>query len=182
MKLQIAFCLSLAASQAVAATSGGEVSKAATPDKIGRFMVNFKIGPAIGAYNSAHLGAIVLEGGWAVLENKSLYLVVPLQFHFTSGGGSFHLPVGLQYDVTLPVKNLYVYPRLSMGYLLAFAGDGAGNTVTSHFGVITPEFGIKYVLNGRWNLGGEPVSLPIAFNSGGAALQYRILLTAGANF
>jgi hypothetical protein len=173
--------LAVQAAQAAPAT---EVSttRAAAQEKVGRFMVNLKIGPALGAYNSVHLGAIVLELGWSVLPNKDLYLLLPLQFHFTQGGGAVIVPVGLQYDIRLPVPGLYLYPRLSLGYVASFAGDGMGGTATSHFGIVTPEFGIKYVFQGRWNLGGEIFSLPIAFNGAGAALQYRILVSAGLNF
>lgn len=146
--------------------------------KAGRFMANFKIGPALGAYNAGHQGAIVLEGGMALLADRSLYLLLPLQFQFAQGGGSIIIPAGLQYDIRLPVRGLFVYPRLSMGYAAVIVQDAG----TSHLGMIAPEFGIKYVLKGRWNLGGEPVSLPIFFSSGGASLNYRILLYAGANF
>lgn len=146
--------------------------------KAGRFMANLKIGPALGAYNAGHQGAIVLEGGMAVLPDRSLYVLLPLQFQFAQGGGSIIIPVGLQYDIRLPVKGLYVYPRLSIGYAAVIASG----VDTAHLGMVNPEFGIKYVYKGRWNFGGEPFSLPIFFSGGGASLNYRILLSAGANF
>lgn len=153
-----------------------------TSDKVGRFMANFKIGPALGAHNAGHQGAIVLDLGWSVLPNKNAYLLLPLQFHFAQGGGAVILPVGFQYDIGIAkVPGLYLYPRLSIGYA-AFIASAEGQTVTSHFGVLTPEFGAKYVFKGRWNLGGEIFSLPIFFTNGGAAVQYRILLSAGVNF
>ena len=154
----------------------------ATNDKVGRFMANFKIGPAFGAHNAGHQGAIVLDLGWSVLPNKNAYLLLPLQFHFAQGGGAVILPVGFQYDIGIAkVPGLYLYPRLSLGYA-AFIASAEGQTVTSHFGVLTPEFGAKYVFKGRWNFGGEIFSLPIFFAKGGAAVQYRILLSAGVNF
>jgi len=165
------------------ATSGESASAATAPsDKVGRFIANFKIGPAIGAHNAGHHGAIVLEAGWSVLPNKNAYLLLPLQFQFAEGGGAVILPVGFQYDIGISkVPGLYLYPRFSVGYA-AFFASAFGQTTTTHFGVILPEFGAKYVYKGRFNFGGEIFSLPIYFAEGGAALQYRILLSAGLNF
>ncbi len=164
------------------ASSGEGSAPAAPSDKVGRFMANFKIGPAIGAHNAGHQGAIVLEAGWSVLPNKNAYLLFPLQFQFAEGGGAIILPVGFQYDIGIKqVPGLYLYPRLSFGYA-AFIASALGQTATTHFGVLMPEFGAKYVYKGRYNFGGEIFSLPIYFNDGGAAVQYRILLSAGMNF
>ncbi len=165
------------------ATGSGDASSPAPPsDKVGRFMASFKIGPAIGAHNAGHQGAIVLEAGWSVLPNKNAYLLFPLQFQFAEGGGAIILPVGFQYDIGIKqVPGLYLYPRLSLGYA-AFIASALGQTTTTHFGVLMPEFGAKYVWKGRWNFGGEIFSLPIYFAEGGAAVQYRILLSAGMNF
>lgn len=145
-------------------------------------MVNFKIGPAFGAYNAGHQGAIVLDAGFSVLPNKNAYILLPLQFQFAEGGGAIIVPVGFQYDIAIPkAPGLYLYPRLSMGYA-AFIVSALGRTQASHFGMITPEFGAKYVFRGRWNFGGEVFSLPIFFTSGGAALFYRLLVSVGVNF
>lgn len=153
-----------------------------TAEKVGPFMANFKIGPAFGAHNTGHQGAIVLDVGWSVLSNKNGYLLLPLQFQFAQGGGAVVVPVGFQYDIPIhAVPGLYLYPRLSLGYA-AFIASAEGETQTSHFGALIPEFGAKYVLKGRWNLGGEIFSLPVYFNSGGAAVSYRILLSGGMNF
>lgn len=163
-------------------TRGSTAASSGAPgsaDKAGRFMANFRIGPAFGAYNAAHMGAIVLEFGVALLGNNNGYLIVPLQFQFREGGGAVVLPVGFQYDFALPIKGLYLYPRLSLGYA-ALIASGAP---TTHVGVLIPEFGAKYVmLKGRLNVGGEIFSLPIAFNGDGASLFYRIMLMAGVNF
>ena len=51
-----------------------------------------------------------------------------------------------------------------------------------HSGVLIPELGVKYVLHGRWNFGGELFSLPFFFNANGVLLHYRVLLSAGVNF
>lgn len=177
---------------------GGNV---ATPpvqtEKVGRFMANFKIGPSLCAYasgpggsgscNGFHQGAIVVELGWSVLPSKNAYLLLPLQFQFRPSFGAIMVPVGFQYDLELPIKGLYLYPRAFFGYAaLVSSGPnpltGQTTTVTSHAGVFAPEFGLKYVFGGRWNVGGDLFSLPILFNSDSAQVYYRILLYGGVNF
>ena len=164
---------------------GGDSFVNAPNDKSGRFMFNFKIGPAFGVYSAGHAGTIVLDFGWSVLPNKNAYLLIPLQFQFAQGFGSVIIPVGFQYDFQMPVKNLFIYPRLSIGYA-AFFGGGA----TVHTGTFIPEFGAKYVFRGRWNFGAELFSLPIFFgrvssfgqNSVSTSVFYRMLFYAGVNF
>jgi hypothetical protein len=175
-------------------SSGGGGGATVQTEKVGRFMFNLKLGPALcafysvpklgvsGSCNNAHMGAIVLDFGWSVLPNKNAYLLLPLQFQFRDSIGVITVPVGFQYDVQLPVKGLYVYPRVSLGYSAIIASQLNGQTVTSHFGVLTPEFGVKYVFGGRWNVGGELFSLPIYFNGDGSQIYYRILLYGGVNF
>src|SRR5207248_1624772 len=128
----------------------------------------------------------VLDFGWSVVPNKNLYLVVAPQFQFLAGGGGFILPVGIQYDIALPVKGLYIYPRLLVGYgyfSVPFVDAfGLPQTLTASYGFLLPEVGIKYIFRGRWNFGGEVFSLPIAFNGDGAKLSYRVLASAGVNF
>lgn len=166
-------------------SGGGESFINAPNDKAGRFMFNFKIGPAFGVYSAGHSGAIVLDFGWSVLPNKNAYLLIPLQFQFAQGVGSVIIPVGFQYDFQMPLKNLFIYPRLSIGYA-AFFGGGA----TVHTGTFIPEFGAKYVFRGRWNFGAELFSLPIFFgrvssfgqDTVSTSVFYRMLFYAGVNF
>lgn len=175
-------------------SSGGGAAATVPTEKVGRFMFNFKVGPALcaffsvpklgvsGSCNNSHMGAIVLDLGWSVLPNKNAYLLLPLQFQFRDSVGIITVPIGFQYDFQLPVKGLFVYPRASIGYSVSIASQLNGQTVTSHLGVLTPEFGVKYVFGGRWNVGAELFSLPIYFNGDGAQIYYRILLYGGVNF
>lgn len=178
-----------AAETAVPATSSGGGWLNSPADKSGRFMANLKIGPALLlASPTGAVGSIVTEFGWSVLPNKNLYLIVPLQFTFTAGSGSVIIPVGMQADFApIPnLPNLYFYGRFSMGYAVSissFSSPFVGTTTTvSHLGFLAPEFGIKYVINQRWNVGGEPLSIPVFFNSAGGSAFYRFLVSAGANF
>jgi len=162
--------------------SGGPVSTA----KIGRYMLSLKVGAAPCVYFSGgcgvlHQGVAGLEFAWAFTQSASAYLIVPVQVQFRANLGTLMLPVGIQYDIALPVPNLYIYPRLSLGYAVALSG-AAGSVIASHYGVAIPEFGIKYVFSGRYHLGGEVVSLPILFNSTAVVLYYRAALSFGLSF
>ena len=162
--------------------SGGPVSTA----KIGRYMLSLKVGAAPCVYFSGgcgvlHQGVAGLEFAWAFTQSASAYLIVPVQVQFRANLGTLMLPVGIQYDISLPVPNLYVYLRLSFGYAVALFG-AAGSVIADHFGVVIPEFGIKYVFSGRYHLGGEVVSLPVLFNSTAVVLYYRAAISFGVSF
>lgn len=164
--------------------------------KSGRFMFNFHIGPAIGAKDALDMGAIVLDFGIALDNQQRAYLLVPLQFQFSRVSisilgfgtsytvGTVMVPIGFQYDIPMPVKGLYLSPRIVGGYA-AFTAS-CNNCPTTHAGFIAPELAIKLVLARRWNVGLEPFSLPIFIrdNNGTTevSINYRILLFAGVNF
>lgn len=171
-------------SSSSSSSSGGGASSPA-PDKAGPFMFNVKIGPAFCLYPSgcAHQGAIVLDLGAALTRNRNGYLVLPVQFQFQPGASAIIVPVGFQYDVRLPFRGVYIYPRIMAGYA-ALLTDGPPGTMQTvvHSGVLIPELGVKYILHGRWNFGGEIFSLPFYFNSNGVQLYYRVQLSAGVNF
>lgn len=157
-------------------------------NKPGRFMVNLKVGPAICATGCpSHEGAAGLEIGWSVLPNKNAYVVVPLQFQFSSSTSAVLVPLGFQYDFAISrVPGLYIYPRISLGYAALF-NSSTGVTQTQHGGVFIPEAGIKFILRGRFNFGGEFFSLPVLFGPGDFGrsftyVYYRILVHAGINF
>lgn len=174
-------------------SGGGGGGATVQTEKVGRFMFNLKIGPSLCAYfaapgmisgscNGSHMGALVLDFGWSVLPNKNAYVLFPLQFQFRPDFSHIIVPVGFQYDIALPVKGLYVYPRAFIGYVAALSKTLSGQSITSHLGVFTPEFGVKYIFGGRWNVGAELFSLPMYFNTDGAQIFYRILFYGGANF
>ena len=164
--------------------SGGEPGQYNKP---GRFMFNLKIGPAICATGcTSHEGALVLDFGWSVLPNKHAYVVVPLQFHFSTTTAAVMVPFGFQYDFGISkVPGLYIYPRVSLGYAALF-DSSTGVQTTTHTGVFLPELGAKFILRGRFNFGGEIFSLPVVFGRGPFStlvnVSYRILVYAGVNF
>lgn len=164
--------------------SGGENGQF---NKAGRFMANLKIGPAICAYTCpSHEGALVVDIGWSVLPNKNAYVIIPLQFQFSTTTAAVIAPFGFQYDLAISrVPGLYIYPRLSLGYA-ALLDSSTGVTTTTHAGILLPELGAKFILRGRFNFGGEFFSLPVIFGRGpfGGFVDvfYRILVYAGINF
>ncbi len=166
------------------APSGGENGQF---NKAGRFMANLKIGPAICAYTCAtHEGALVVDLGWSVLPNRNAYVVIPLQFQFSTTTTAVMVPFGFQYDLGISrVPGLYFYPRLSVGYA-ALLDSSTGVTTTTHAGILLPELGAKFIMRGRFNFGGEFFSLPVIFGRGtfGGFVDvfYRILVYAGINF
>jgi hypothetical protein len=154
--------------------------------KAGPFMLNLKLGPALCAYPTGcpHQGVFVLDLGAALTQNRNGYLILPLQLQFQTGVVAVLVPIGFQYDIKVPVRGLYVYPRISAGYA-ALISDGTQPGLPAgfmHSGVIIPEFGLKYVVHGRWNLGGELFSLPVFVNANGAQIYYRLAFTVGVNF
>ncbi len=164
--------------------SGGEPGQYNKP---GRFMLNLKIGPAICATGCvAHEGAVVADIGWSVLPNKNAYVVVPLQFQFSTTTAAVMVPFGFQYDFAISkVPGLYIYPRVSVGYAALF-DSSTGVQTTTHAGLFLPELGAKFILRGRFNFGGEIFSLPVVFGRGPFStvvdVYYRILVYAGVNF
>ena len=167
------------------------------PGKAGPFMLNFHIGPAIGARNAINMGAIVLDLGFAVDHDRNAYLLFPLQFQFADvnynvfgvGGdytvGYIMVPLGFQYDFAIPqVPGLYISPRLTGGYVAATAS--CNNCDTTHGGFIAPELTLKMIINKRFNVGLVPFSLPIFLGGNGnggvsVSIDYRILFFAGIN-
>jgi tetratricopeptide (TPR) repeat protein len=159
----------------------------AAAQKAGRFMANFGIGFGAGL-NYPQLEAVLqLEAGYSVLKNGNGYVLIPLQFHLSDSLRLIMIPVGFQYDFKLPVNNLYVGLRGSLGYAVGFADGAAAPYVmngaqVTHWGLFIPEANLKYVVKGRVNLGLQPVSFPVLFNGSGAVAYYRFLLFGGANF
>ena len=120
---------------------------------------------------------IQFQGGLEV--QRDLYVTFIPAFGFGSGVTVINLPLGIQYDIPIrSVPNLYVYPRFSMGLGLITGGG-----TQAAFNII-PEFGIKYVIDGKFNVGFEPFSLPIfvADAPGLPATQYRLTFLGGMNF
>jgi hypothetical protein len=169
----------VALSLAAAATSFALASTAFAVNehpKGGDFQANFKLGPAIKASRQAPRTqfAMQLEIMGAIIDDDG-YLGFAPQFQF----GDFtiiNLPMSFQYDIHLPVKNLYIYPRIQAG--LGMAPDAPGGYYAF---TLQPEFGVKYQVHENFHAGMEPLSLPMYFGDP-VFLQYRIYFVAGADF
>jgi hypothetical protein len=171
--------LGFAALALLLVTSG----EASAQEKAGPWMANLKLGPSIGVSNAPTQFGLVLEIGYAlpVVPGRNFYLTFPFNLGFSGGATMIGVPIAAQYDIPIrQVRGLYIYPRFNIGYA-AFVISAFGRSATGNYAFITPEFGIKYVLNGRWNFGFEPFSLPILAGDG-TAVFYRLLFYAGANF
>lgn len=162
------------------------------PDKGGRVMLNVRGGGAIGLVNAEHelgqLGMVGLDFGVALSRDSNAYLVITPQVGLRDGLYNVMVPIGFQYDIRL-ARGLYLYPRVSLGYsaIISTASIDFGSlhfsaSQTTHGGVGIPELGLKYVVNGHFNIGIEPLSFPIFFTDRDYVVWYRAMLFLGATF
>jgi len=161
-------------------------------DKSGRIMLNVRGGPAFGIVNTDEdlrlLGGVGLDFGVALSRDYNAYLVLTPQVDLRQGLYNVLVPLGFQYDIRL-VRGLFLYPRVSLGYSLFVSNSSVdigslhlSASELSHGGVAIPELGLKYVVNGRFNIGIEPLSIPVVFNSENYWVWYRVNLFLGGNF
>lgn len=160
-------------------------------EKAGLFMMNFRGGPAFGVANADNslrfVGALGVDLGFAVSRDYNAYIVLTPQLQLRDSFFNISLPIGFQYDIRI-ARGLYLYPRASIGYsALVFTSSFDYGpfryyaSTTVHGGILIPEFGLKYVVNGRLNLGFEPFSLPVFFNGDGYNIWYRFMFYIGFN-
>ncbi len=163
-----------------------------TSVKSGPVMLNLRLGGATALfveiegtkgvvnkpYGEAAFGA---EFGYGMGQEQNVYLVLPLSVHYVPKTATTMVmaQIGVQFDIPIrSVPGLYLYPRITIGYSGAITGSES-----THTGVVTPEFGIKYVLNGRVNLGIEPLAIPTLLDPlhGFALGMYRGTVSVGVN-
>jgi hypothetical protein len=181
----VALCL-------VAGQGAAQAHEGDNPDKGGRVMLNARGGAAIGLANAGGdlntLGMVGLDFGVALSSDYNAYLVLTPQVDLRQGLYNVMVPLGFQYDIRL-ARGLYLYPRVSLGYSAIISNASAdfgslhfsANQVT-HGGVGIPELGLKYVINGHFNLGIEPLSFPIFFTDRDYVVWYRAMVFLGATF
>lgn len=161
-------------------------------DKAGRVMLNVRAGLAVGIANAdrdlQYLGAVGIDLGVAVSSDYNAYLVLMPQLDVRPNVYNVMVPLGFQYDIRL-FRGLFLYPRVSLGYaaLISNAAVDFGSihlsaSQVTHGGIGIPELGMKYVINGRFNLGLEPLSFPIFFTDNSYAVWYRAMAFLGGNF
>lgn len=189
----LALCALLALVSSLLLGSGrAEADEEYERNKAGRFMLNARGGVALGIANADRdlflLGMVGIDFGVAVTSNYNAYLVLTPQVDLKRDLYHVMIPLGFQYDIRL-VRGLYLYPRASLGYaaLISDAAIDFGPLRLSasqvlHGGVGIPEIGLKYVVNGRFNIGVEPVSFPIFFTAREYAVWYRATVFLGGNF
>ena len=159
-------------------------------EKNGPFMMNFRGGPAFGVANADNVrfvGALGVDLGFAVSRDYAAYIVFTPNLQLRENFFHISVPIGFQYDIRI-ARGLYLYPRASIGYsaLIYTASFDYGpfryySSSTVHGGILIPEFGLKYVVNGALNLGFEPFSLPVFFNGDGYNIWYRFMFYIGFN-
>jgi hypothetical protein len=169
--------LSLLASASVAVASLLAVADASAieeNEKAGPFAANLKMGPAIKASTASFTQfAMQLEAQYAIIDGAG-YIGFAPQFQF-GNATTIVLPATFQYDIHLPVENLYIYPRIQAG--VAIIPDGLGYGAFA----LQPEVGVKYQFHENFHAMCEPVSLPMYFGDP-VFLQYRVYFGAGADF
>ncbi len=168
----VASALALVGSSRVASAQEGSDIEGG---KQGPIMVNAKIGPAIGIadFSKFTAFALELEGGYAILGREGYVTFSP---SFAFGAATvITLPVGFQYEFGLPVDNLSVYGRATVG--VGF--ETKSGYAAFHIG---PHAGAKYQITPMFHAGLEPISLPMYFGDGGVGMHYRILAYGGADF
>jgi hypothetical protein len=172
--------------------SGARADEMQNEDKGGRMMLNVRGGPAFGIVNANQdvqfLGMVGVDLGVAVSADYNAYLVLTPQVDLRKDFYNIMVPLGFQYDIRL-APGLYLYPRASLGYsaMIKNASVDIGQLNLSasqitHGGVGIPELGLKYVAGRHFNIGVEPVSVPIFFTANSYAIWYRALLFLGGTF
>lgn len=146
---------------------------------------SLKLGPGVQLRDSDTRTWFVLglEMGRAISRSRALSLIVPLQLQLLPGADLYRLMllVGLQYDIALPLRGLYISARLSAGASLELR-TAKGETQMTPFGVVLPELGIKYIVAGRVNLGVDLLSFPILIGEEKQQASYQALFHAGVHF
>jgi hypothetical protein len=159
-------------------------ARPAQAQKAGPVQLNFKIGPAIGVNDASTQFSLQFELGFAVTANRAGYIVFPFTLQVGGGETIIHVPIGFQYDIAIrAVRGLYLYPRFIFGFSADHINGSDGTAVGM---VLGPGFGIKYVLNGRFNFMFEPFNLPIGVyffdNVTAVPIWYTLHFGFGFNF
>ncbi|NUP06671.1 MAG: hypothetical protein HOW73_11505 [Polyangiaceae bacterium] len=139
-------------------------ARAEGKDKAGRWMANIRLGVAAnlgdsfdGAgrrfYRRAQ-AVISPEIAVALDRGYHAYLGIIPQFQVGDSFTVINIPLTFQYDIELPVKGLFIYPKVNAGYSHWLEANG-------NYFVIEPQVGIKYQFHKNVHVGGEPLGFPI---------------------
>lgn len=173
--LKIAVAMAVSSSTMAVATSAFALGE----EKAGPFMGNLKIGPAIRLDDLPTQFAMEVEIAGALDRGNDAYLGFNPQFQFADGITTINLTATFQYDIELPVKALYLYPKINAGLAIQAPNHGEAGLGFA----LQPEFGIKYQLVEHAHIGAEPISIPLYLGNnrylGGVDAQYRLFFYGG---
>lgn len=156
-------------------------------EKAGRWMFNIRIGAAAnlgcgryyrGYCDGYRAAQFVLSPEVAVALDRGYhaYLGIIPQFQVGDRFTIINVPLTFQYDIELPVKGLYIYPKVNAGYSRHIESDG-------NYFMIEPAVGIKYQFHKNVHFGGEPLGFPMYIGEqrgvSDFAAQYHFLAYIG---
>jgi hypothetical protein len=188
------------ATAALPVAARAEAGGPGTDTKSGPWMFNLKLGVSAGAYAVGTAAfAFKPEMGIAVTSDRHGYITFTLGLLFNPYYTAIEVAPGFEYDIGLPVRGLFLYPKISLGYtgFIYYANALAATAqYVTHAFLVEPAFGVKYVIANRWQVGAEPVCLPLWFGGtpgvtvNGQTLSattfigvaYQILVWGGVNF
>lgn len=154
-------------------------ARAAGADKAGRVMINVKIGPAIALENDARTQfALSPEFAVALDRKYNAYLGLGPQFQFGDYFTLINIPLFFEYDIELPVKGLFLYPKVNAG--LSYWAYTWHYSERAFF-MLEPVFGVKYQFHKNVHVGGEPIGIPLYLGKVFAA-QYHLFAYVGFDF
>lgn len=177
----------IAATLVVGASQSHAQTLALPKEASERFTLNVKAGllSPLFPYQSGNsvigVTTLVVEPSIVLGSSGRTRLILPVEEAQFRDGVLLSASVGLQYDVALPVRNLYLTPRISVGGQI-FVGLSEGKTYTNFWPLVEPAIGIKYVVRKHMNLGLDMASFPITF--GGCSpvqVDYQLLGYVGVN-
>jgi hypothetical protein len=132
-------------------------------EKAGRWMFNIRLGAAANlgcgsfhcergrfAYNHSAQFVASPEVAVALDRGYHAYIGIIPMFQVGDDFTIINVPLTFQYDIELPVKGLYIYPKVNSGYSRWLEGDG------NYFN-IEPAVGVKYQFHRHVHAGAEPL-------------------------
>jgi hypothetical protein len=152
--------------------------------------VGMKLGIGVIPYVTALFGpsfSIGLDYERALSSDGRVWLVASPTYLVNPYLTEALLPVGLEYDLPLPVTGLSLFGRLSAGAAVLIGLDYTTSPPSRPIavvGLIEPEIGLRLALGDRWSVTLEPASVPITIGATGSAtaLLYRASLGVGVSF
>lgn len=149
-------------------------------DKAGRVMINIKVGPAIAIDDTRTQFSVSPEFAVALDKDYNAYLGLGPQFQFGDYFTLINIPLFFEYDIELPVKGLYLYPKIGAG--LSYWANSYFRRSDEHaYFMLEPAFGVKYQFHKNVHVGGEPIAIPMYMGNIFAA-QYHFFAYIGFDF